>query len=166
MRADIDKLENSVVLFNDELAKEIKNNIRVQLQGVQGSTEHMEGWNRGQFLLGAAKLTGLELKRLHDYIEDLKKTAVDGRITNPAYAMIGGDALATFVNRELERLRKVINAEAANEEELGKTEKQDIKPAKPPDFEGTTGIPKVGNLFGKHSELSEQVQRIKQLIQH
>jgi hypothetical protein len=153
----IDQLEHSAVDFVGELPTRIKSQIKTQIQGLQGSLEHKEGYDRGQFLLGAQKLTGYELKRLQSYIDSLPRDQ-QGRITDPAYEMIGGDLLHTFVKQETQRLRDQINKADENEKELGKTEKQDVKPAKPEGVEKATGLPRLG------LELNEQITRIKQLI--
>lgn len=153
----VDEFENSVVPFKGELPEHIKTLINQQLNNVQGSTENLEGFNRAKFILQAQQLTGLELKRLRNYIDSLPKDE-QGRITDPAYLMIGGDALNTFIQTETERLRHQINTAAENQESLGKTEKQDIKPPKPPDFEAATGIPKLGLLF------EQELTKIKHLI--
>jgi hypothetical protein len=155
----VDEFENSTVPFNDALAQRIKTSIRQKLGEVQeGSQEHLEGLDRAKFLLNAGKLSGLELKRLKNYIDTLPRDS-EGRPTNPAYYLIGGDALHTFVMDAIKRLRDLINKGKENQEELGKTEKQDVKPPKP-NLEKTTGFPHI------HLELTEQVKRIKQLIQY
>jgi hypothetical protein len=43
---------------------------------------------------------------------------------------------------------------------LGKTEKQDVKPSKPPQFEKTTGLPRI------KLDLAEELKRINTLIKH
>ena len=153
----VDEFENTVIRFDGDFAQKIKNKIRTNIQGLQGSKQHLEGYNRGRFLLDATKLTGLELKRLQNYIDSLPKDQ-NGRITNPAYEMIGGDDLRAFIEQETTRLRHQINAMEKNQEELGKTEKQDIKPPKPPSIEQSTGLPRLS------LELNENIKRIKQLI--
>jgi hypothetical protein len=158
----IDQFENSAVPFVGELAKNIKNQIRSQIQGLQGSAEHLDGYNRGRFLLGAQKLTGLELKRLQNYIDSLPRDQ-QGKITDPAYYMIGGDALHTFIKQETQRLRDQINKAEENQEELGKPEQQDIKPMPPPNLEKTTGLPRLGLEM---PSLNEQLNKIKKLIQY
>lgn len=155
----IDQFENSAVPFNGEAANRIKNQIRTQIQGLQGSAEHLEGYNRGRFLVGAQKLTGLEMKRLLNYIDTLPRDQ-QGKVTDPAYVMIGGDHLHTFLQQETKRLRDLFNRAEENEKELGKTEKQEVTPPKPPDLEGVTGLPRLG------MELNEQVNKIKRLIQY
>lgn len=155
----VDQFENSAILFKGKLANEIKNRIRTNLQNIQGSTERLEGYDRANFLLSATKLTGLELKALQHYIDTLPRNQ-QGIITNPAYNLIGGDALNTFIKKEIARLRHQINSADALEKELGKTEKQDITPPAPPNLEATTGLPRLG------LELNEQVTRIKQLIHY
>ena len=153
----VDEFERSVVDFlNDPLAKLIKTNIKRQIGGLQGSKEHMEGYQRAQFLVRSSKLTGLELKRLKHYIDSLSRNN-KGEITDFAYNMIGGDALYSFLLREIERLRHQINKARENQEELGKTEKQDVKPSKPPKFEKITGMPRL------HLNLAEELKRINSL---
>jgi hypothetical protein len=159
----VDQFENSAVPFNDELAQQIKTQIQSQLNKIQGSTENMEGWNRAKYLLRAQKLTGLELKQLKHYIDELPRNA-QGQITDPVYAMIGGNALNTFVQQAMLRLRHQINTADANEEKLGKTEKQDVTPPSPPNIEQTTGLPKLGLALDKLTDLNEELIKIKNLI--
>lgn len=156
----IDQFENTAVSFEGELPDRIKAQIRDQLERVpQGAAENLDGYNRGKYLLSASKLTGLEMKRLMHDIEDMPRDA-EGRITDPAYLMIGGDALNTFLQTEMKRLRHQINSADEMEKELGKTEKQDINPSRPPSVTGMVGIPTLtGNL-------TEEINRIKQLIQN
>lgn len=157
----IDEFENSAIPFNDALAQRIKTNIQQKMSEVQeGSKEHLEGLERAKFLLGAHKLTGLELKRLKNYIDTMPRDA-EGRVTNPAYYLIGGDALHTFVMDAIKRLRYQINRAEENQKDLGKTEKQDITPAKPK-LEKVTGIKRIKNEL----KLNEQLARIKKLIQY
>jgi hypothetical protein len=159
----VDQFENSTIPFNNELAQQIKTQIKSQLNQIQGSTEHMEGWNRAKYLLTAQKLTGLELKQLRHYIDELPRDA-QGQITDPAYVMIGGNALNTFVQQAILRLRYQINTADANEKELGKTEKQDVTPPKPPNTEETTGLPKLGLAIDNLTDLNEELIKIKNLI--
>lgn len=158
----IDQFENSAIEFRGEIPDLIKNKIRTHIQGVQGSAEHLDGYNRGRFLLGTGKLTGLELKRLQNYIDGLPRDQ-QGKITDPAYEMIGGDLLHTFIKQETERLRNQINKSAENQEELGKPEQQDIKPMPAPNLEKTTGLPRLGMEM---PSLNEQLNKIKRLIQY
>lgn len=152
----IDEFENSAVDFQDDpLVKHIKANIETQTSGLQGSIEHLDGYQRAQFLLHAHKLTGLELKRLQNYIDSLPRDS-EGRVTDPAYAMIGGDALHTFIMREIKRIRYQINRAKDNQKELGATEKQDVKPSRPP---------KTNSMFPRVTlGLAEQLERINKLI--
>lgn len=157
----IDQFEKSAVQFTTPLAVMIKNQIRSQIGGLQGSLEHRDGYDRAQFLLHANVLTGLELKALKHYIDNLPRNA-EGKITDPAYYLIGGNYLATFVMQEMQKLRDQINRAEANQKELGKTEKQDTHAPKPPETEEVTGLPKLGLAIT--DRLAEQVNRIKKLI--
>jgi hypothetical protein len=59
---------------------------------------------------------------------------------------------------EIKKLRYLINKARENQEELGKTEKQDVKPPKPPQLEKITGMPRI------KLELTEQLERINKLM--
>lgn len=158
----IDQFENSAVEFRGEIPDRIKAQIKSRIQGLQGSAEHRDGYNRGRFLLGAGKITGLEMKRLRNYIDSLPRDQ-QGNITDPAYEMIGGKMLDTFIQQETQRLRDQINKSEENQEELGKPEQQDVKPPPPPNLEKTTGLPRLGLDM---PSLNEQLNKIKKLIQY
>jgi len=153
----VDEFEKSAVSFKGELPTRIKNLIRSQLSNINGSVENMEGYSRAKYLQDAQALTGLELKRLQNYIDSLSRNG-EGKITNPAYNLIGGDALHTFIKQESTRLRQQINSAEELQKDMGKTEKQDVSPPAPPNFEKATDLPRLG------LELDEQIKRIKKII--
>jgi len=155
----IDEFEKTLIPFNGADAKLIKANIKRQIGGLQGSKENLDGFQRAQFLLIAPKLTGLELKRLKNYIDFLPRDEA-GIVTDPAYNLIGGDILHSFIIREMDGIRKRINKAEENQKEMGKTEKQDIKPSKPPNLEQIIGLPRIT------LDLNEQTKRINQLTKY
>lgn len=113
------EFEKTLIPFNGAEAKLIKANIKRQIGRLQGSKENLDGFQRALFLLIAPKLTGLELKRLKNYI-DLLPRDESGIVTDPAYYLIGGDILHSFIIREIEGIRKRINKAKENQEEMGK----------------------------------------------
>lgn len=155
----VDEFEKTLIPFNGSDAKLIKTNIKKQIGGLQGSKENLEGFERAKFLLIAPKLTGLELKRLKNYIDSLPRDE-DGKIIDPAYYLIGGDVLHSFIIREMDRIRKRINKAEENQDELGKGKKEDVKPAPPPNLEQTTGLPRI------KLDLNEETKRINKLIKY
>ena len=91
----IDQFENSAVPFVGELPQNIKNQIRSQIQGLQGSAEHLDGYNRGRFLLGAQKLTGLEAENFTVFIPDGTTgnfPAYLSTLTNVYFSLMGAAA--------------------------------------------------------------------------
>lgn len=155
----VDEFENSAIPFNSELAQQIKTQIQMQLNNLRGPAENLEGYNRAKYLLQAQQLTGIEMKRLRNYIDSLPRDD-QGRISDPAYAMIGGDALNTFIQTETERLRHQINKAEESQENMDATKKQDVTPPAPPETEEVTGLPKLDLM------LKEELKRIKQIILH
>lgn len=158
----IDQFETSAVAFRGEIPDRIKAKIKTQIQGLQGSAEHRDGYNRGRFLLSTSIITGLEMKRLRNYIDKLPRDQ-QGNITDPAYEMIGGNMLDTFIQQETKRLRDQINKSEENQESLGKPEQQDVKPPPAPNLEKTTGLPRLGLEM---PSLNEQLNKIIKLIQY
>lgn len=159
----IDEFERSAIPFKGELPTVIKNNIKVQLGRLQGqSVENLEGYQRAQFLLGAQSLTGNELKQLQHYIDSLPRNQ-QGEVTDPAYAMVGGDSLHTFVKQETKLLRDRINKADANKEELGQPDTEDVKPLPITPPKNLSGLSK---LSGLDLNLTEEIKRIKQLIRN
>lgn len=161
----IDQFENSSIPFNGEdqvngsAVNHIKGLIRVQLAKIpKGGAEQLEGYDRAMYLQDprTKSLTGNEVKQLLHYIGQFP--TVNGQISDPAYYLIGGRALETYLKTQAEAFRNQINNADENEEEIGKTEKQDIKAPPPPDVEKVTGLPRLG------LELNEEIQKIKKLI--